>query len=44
MQSRNTLPRKIKEQLAKLKTRKGGLVKNECLGGLKTQKGNPGKN
>jgi len=40
MQSRNTLSKK----LAKLKTRKGGLGKNERLGGLKTQKGGAGKN
>ena len=34
---------KINIMLAKLKTRKGGLGKNERLGGLKTQKGDPGK-
>jgi len=33
-----------KEKLAKLKTRKGGLGKNECPGGSKTRKGGPGKN
>ena len=34
---------RIKEQLAKLKTRKGGLGKKDRLGGLKTRKGGPGK-
>jgi hypothetical protein len=43
MQLRNTSPKKEKEQLAKLKTRKGGLGKNERLGGLKIRKSNPGK-
>jgi hypothetical protein len=43
-QSRNTSPKKRKEQPAKLKTRKGDLGKNERLGGLKTRKGDPGKN
>ena len=33
-----------KEKLAKLKTRKGGLGKNERPGGSKTRKGGPGKN
>ena len=33
-----------KTKLAKLKTRKGGLGKNERPGGLKTRKGGPGKN
>jgi len=33
-----------KKKLAKLKTRKGGLGKNERLSGLKTRKGGPGKN
>ena len=33
-----------KEKLAKLKTRKGGLSKNERPGGSKTRKGGPGKN
>ena len=42
MQSRNTLSKKIK--LDKSQTRKGGLGKNERLGGLKTWKGGPGKN
>jgi hypothetical protein len=45
MQSRNTLSKKkIKEQLGKLKTRKGGLGKNEHLGGLQNRKGGPSKN
>ena len=35
--------KKIKK-LDKLQTWKGDLGKNECLGGLKTQKGGPGKN
>ncbi|KEH37143.1 hypothetical protein MTR_2g033243 [Medicago truncatula] len=32
------------KRLAKLKTRKGGLGKNEHPAGLKTRKGSPGKN
>jgi len=36
--------REKKRKFAKLKTRKGGLGKNERPGGLKTRKGNPGKN
>jgi len=36
--------KKEKKKLAKLKTRKGGLGKNEHSGGLKTRKGDPGKN
>lgn len=39
-QSKNTK----KSKLAKLKTWKGSLGKNERPGGLKTQKGGPGKN
>jgi len=35
---------KYKKELAKLKTWKGGLGKNERPGGLKTRKGGPGKN
>ena len=35
---------KQKTKLAKLKTRKGGLGKNERPGGPKTRKGGPGKN
>ena len=35
---------KRKRKLAKLKTRKGGLGKNERPGGFKTRKGDPGKN
>jgi len=35
---------KRKKQLDKSQTWKGGLGKNEHLGGLKTQKGGPGKN
>jgi hypothetical protein len=38
------LPKKRKEQLAKLKTRKGDLGKNERLDGLKNWKGGSGKN
>ena len=34
----------VKKKLAKLKTRKGGLGKNERLDGLKTRKGGPCKN
>jgi len=33
-----------KKQLDKSQSWKGGLGKNERLGGLKTQKGGPGKN
>ena len=44
MQSRNTSPKEIKEQLAKLKTRKGDLGKKERLGRPKTRKGGLGKN
>jgi len=33
-----------KGELAKSKTGKGGLSKNERPGGLKTRKGSPGKN
>ena len=44
MQSRNTSPKGIKEQPAKLKTQKGGLGKKERLGRPKTQKGGLGKN
>jgi len=36
--------KKKKFKLAKLKTRMGGLGKNERSGGLKTRKGGPGKN
>jgi hypothetical protein len=35
---------KKKKKLAKLKTQKGGLGKNERPGGLKTRKGSLGKN
>jgi len=35
---------KVQKELAKLKTWKGGLGKNERPGGLKTRKGGPGKN
>ena len=35
---------KKNKKLAKLKTWKGGLGKNERPGGLKTRKGGPGKN
>ena len=42
--SQEILRLKRKEQLAKLKTRKGGLGKKEHLGGLKTRKDDPGKN
>jgi hypothetical protein len=34
----------VKKELDKSQTRKGGLGKNERLGGLKTRKGGPGKN
>jgi len=53
VQSRNTLSnmqKSIKSKISKIKkldesqTRKGDLGKNERLGGLKTQKGSPGKN
>ena len=38
MHSRNTFPKEIKEQLAKLKTGKGGLGKKEHLNKMKPER------
>ena len=38
------IKKNIKKELDKSQTWKGGLGKNERLGGLKTRKGGPGKN